>query len=190
MRTSDDVDAGTAGTDRRLAVMSSALVTFARFGYRKTSMDQVAQAANISRPGLYFLFASKEELFRAAVTQTLEQDLLDVERILTTNSEALAVRLLESFDCWSGRYTGPTARDITLVIDDNPGLLGDVIVTAPERFAELVVASITAEPHGSRDRAEAIAQTMISASIGIKHQADDRADYLARMKIAIDVLLR
>ena len=58
-------------TERRALVLESALLTFARFGYRKTSMEAVAQAAHISRPGLYFLFSSKEELFRAAVTQAL-----------------------------------------------------------------------------------------------------------------------
>jgi len=58
-------------TDRRDAVLASALVTFARFGYRKTSMEEVARAAHISRPGLYFLFSSKELLFRAAVTRSL-----------------------------------------------------------------------------------------------------------------------
>ncbi|MGW5822670.1 TetR family transcriptional regulator, partial [Streptomyces noursei] len=37
--------------DRRTAVLDSAMVTFARFGYRKTSMEEVARAARISRPG-------------------------------------------------------------------------------------------------------------------------------------------
>ncbi|MZD09631.1 TetR family transcriptional regulator, partial [Streptomyces sp. SID5785] len=53
-------------TDRRSLVLDSAMATFARFGYRKTSMEEVARAARISRPGLYFLFSSKEALFRAA----------------------------------------------------------------------------------------------------------------------------
>lgn len=58
------------------------MATFARFGYRKTSMEEVARAAHISRPGLYFLFSSKESLFRAAVTQTLHRDITAVERAL------------------------------------------------------------------------------------------------------------
>src|SRR5664279_833000 len=69
------------GPDRRGAVLSSALTTFARFGYRKTSMDEVARAARISRPGLYFLFESKEDLFRSAVARSLDEDLIEVERI-------------------------------------------------------------------------------------------------------------
>ncbi|SDY64274.1 TetR/AcrR family transcriptional regulator [Herbiconiux ginsengi] len=177
-------------TDRRRAVMASALITFARFGYHKTSMEQIAKAAHISRPGLYFLFASKEELFRDAVTQSLEEDLNEVERILGAKDRALPERLLASFDCWAGRYVGPLAQDITRVIDDNPALLGDVVDTAPRRFADLVFSSIAARAGRSeREAAAAITQTMISASIGIKHQADDRAAYLERMKVAIEVLL-
>ncbi|MFD6726563.1 helix-turn-helix domain-containing protein, partial [Streptomyces sp. NPDC060131] len=43
-----------ADADRRTMVLESAMATFARFGYRKTSMEEVARAAHISRPGLYF----------------------------------------------------------------------------------------------------------------------------------------
>ncbi|MGO4422861.1 TetR/AcrR family transcriptional regulator, partial [Streptomyces sp. MCAF7] len=63
-------------------VLDVALTTFARFGYRKTSMEEVAKAARISRPGLYFLFSSKEDLFRAAVTEVLERDIATVEHVL------------------------------------------------------------------------------------------------------------
>ena len=40
-----------ADTGRRTAVLESAMATFARFGYRKTTMEEVARAARISRPG-------------------------------------------------------------------------------------------------------------------------------------------
>ena len=153
-------------------------------------MEQVAKAAQISRPGLYFLFASKEELFRAAVTHTLEQDLARVANILTAEEGTLATELLEAFDTWAGRYIGPVAGDITTVIEENPEILGDVAITAPRRFADLLVASLAERAEGSgRQNAVAIAQTLISASIGLKHQVDDRAMYLERMKTAIDLVL-
>ena len=186
----EEPDETSAGTQRRLAVMASALGTFARFGYRKTSMEQIAQAANISRPGLYLLFSSKEELFRAAVTQSLERDLAEVEQIFRLPDQALAQKLLSAFDCWAGSYVGPGSDDITTVIDDNPEILGDLLVTAPGRFSDLVVESIAADAVGSdRTDAIAIAQTLISASIGIKHHVDDRSAYVARMTTAIGLLL-
>ena len=173
--------------DRRTQVLRAALETFARFGYRKTSMEQVARDAAISRPGLYFLFASKEALFRGAVTRSLEEDLAAAESALTASDVALAQRLLDGFDRWTGRYLGPLTREVAALVEDNPDLLGPVAEEAPRRFARLVTDALagTLEP----TPAEHVAQTLISASIGIKHQVADRQEYLARLRVAIDLLL-
>lgn len=177
-----------ADTDRRARVLDSAMVTFARFGYRKTSMDEVARAARISRPGLYFLFSSKEALFRAAVTRTLEHDITRVEHLLTDTGRPLPERLVAAFDQWAGRYVGPLARDVAVVIEDNPDLLGEIVETTPRRFEQLITEAIATE--SGREAAPPIAQTMISASIGLKHQAPSRELYLERLKVAIALLLR
>lgn len=173
--------------DRRTAVLDSAMVTFARFGYRKTSMEEVARAARISRPGLYFLFSSKEALFRAAVTQALERDIAAVERVLADTGRPLGERLVEAFDQWAGRYVGPLTRDVAVVIEDNPDLLGEVVETTPRRFEELVTDAIAVE--SGQEAAAPVAQTMISASIGLKHQTASREFYLGRLEVAIDLLM-
>jgi AcrR family transcriptional regulator len=180
-----------SGSDRRAEVLDAALLTFARFGYRKTAMEDVAKAARISRPGLYFLFASKEELFRVAASRALEEDVREAERLLGVVGRPLPDRLLDAFDQWAGRYTGPMAADIATVIEDNPDLLGDIVSSAPRRFAELITHALSnGAKKSNRENAGSIAETMISASIGIKHQASDRADYRKRLAIAIDLLLR
>jgi AcrR family transcriptional regulator len=177
----------TGAINRRSAVLDSALTTFARYGYRKSSMEEVARAARISRPGLYFLFSSKEELFRAAVSQTLEDDLAQVDVILGSKDRPLADRMLDAFDRWAGRYIGPMARDISAVMDDNPDLLGDLVTTAPLRFRSLVATAIAAS---GPKHSDAVTDTLISAAIGIKHQAQSREDYRERLAVAIGLLLR
>ncbi|MGV9388197.1 TetR/AcrR family transcriptional regulator [Streptomyces olivaceus] len=177
-----------ADPDRRTMVLDSAMVTFARFGYRKTSMEEVARAAHISRPGLYFLFSSKETLFRAAATQALERDIATVERVLADPGRPLPERLVEAFDQWAGRYIGPLARDIAAVIEDNPGLLGEIAETTPRRFEQLLTEAIAAESGPAT--APRVAQTLISTSIGLKHQAASREFYLERLKVAVDLLVR
>ena len=57
---------------RRRKLMDAALGIFVRFGFRKTSMDEVARAAGVSRQVLYLHFATKEELFRATVQHALD----------------------------------------------------------------------------------------------------------------------
>lgn len=154
-------------------------------------MEAVAQAARISRPGLYFLFASKEDLFRAAVARALEEDINEVERILGRSNLPIRDRLLDAFGQWAGRYVGPVTREIAALIDENPDLLGELVEALPRRFAELVTSAIAAgakEP--DKKIAAPLAQTMISTSIGIKYQVSSRAEYLQRLALAIDLLLR
>ena len=178
-----------ADVGRRESVLESALVTFARFGYRKASMDEVARAAHISRPGLYFLFASKEALFRAAVTRSLERDIATVEQVLVDTDRPLPERLLDSFDRWAGTYIGPLTRDVASLIEDNPNILGPIAQTTPQRFEELITEAIAFGQGGPRSAPD-VARTMISTSIGIKSQVDTRDAYLERLEIAIDLLIR
>jgi hypothetical protein len=98
---------------------------------------------------------------------------------------------LDAFDRWAGRYTGPLAADISTVIEDNPDLLGDIVSTAPLRFAALITNALAAsDKHSIRTNAASIAQTMISVSVGLKHQAGDRELYRGRLSTAIELLVR
>ncbi|MCX5140943.1 MULTISPECIES: TetR/AcrR family transcriptional regulator [unclassified Streptomyces] len=133
-------------------------------------------------------FSSKETLFRAAVTQALERDITAVEHVLADPSRPLPERLVEAFDQWAGRYIGPLTRDVAVVIEDNPDLLGELAESTPRRFEELITEAIAVE--SQQDAAPLVAQTMISASIGLKHQAASREFYLERLSVAIDLLVR
>ncbi|KAB8052535.1 TetR family transcriptional regulator [Janthinobacterium rivuli] len=46
-------------------ILDAALPVFCRYGYRKTSMLDIAQAADMSRAALYLHFKNKEDVFRA-----------------------------------------------------------------------------------------------------------------------------
>lgn len=169
------------GTDRRTQVLDSALEVFARYGYRKASMDDVAKAADISRPGLYFSFSSKPELFRATVQHSLDGSVEAARLALAAATRPLRERLIEAFDHWAGRYVGPMAAEIGLLIDANPDLLGTMPAEYPKRFRALVVEAI-----GGRSP-EDVAGTLISTAIGIKHDAKTRDEFRARMTIAVDL---
>ena len=174
-------------THRRTAVLHSALLTFARYGYRKTSMDQVAREANISRPGLYFLFTSKQMLFREAVELSVREDLAAVERALGGSENSFRQRLVQAFDHWAGKYVGPLTRDVAGVVDGNPDVLGPVVMASPERFAELITRAVV--QHQGGESAALVAQTLISTSIGVVHQVNERSSYLQRISVAVDLLV-
>ena len=176
--------------DRREHVLDAALLTFARYGYRKASMEDVARAADISRPGLYFYFASKPDLFRAAVTRALDGDIAAAQSALAGTDRPLRDRLIEAFDHWTGRYVGPMTKDVAILIENSPTLLGPMSTEYPARFARMVTDALTAGLSADRESAARdVAQTLLSTASGIKHQASTREEFLARMTVGIDLLL-
>ena len=148
-------------------------------------MDDIAKAARISRPGLYFLFESKPVLFREAVVRGLDRDLDLIAQELSNAELPLAERLIAAFDRWAGSYVGPLADDLSALINTDPALLGSILDDAPRRFAELIGAAVS-QTH-PRDGA-ARTQTLISASIGIKHQVSTRDSYLEHLAVAVELL--
>src|SRR5258708_30032353 len=91
---------------RQEQVLSVALEVFGRYGFRKTSMDEVAGSADISRQGLYLYFASKEALFRAAVRHELDTALSEASRCLDDEDVGLEDRVVAALDAWMGRFVG------------------------------------------------------------------------------------
>ena len=164
-----------SGAGRRDVVLTAALETFVRYGYRKTSMEDIARAARISRPGLYFLFESKQELFAAAITRALQQDLRAAARALDDEARPLHERLLEAFDIWTGRYIGAVGGELSAVAEAHRDVLGAAALDAPHRFHALVtdtIVSTRAQPDHATS--EAIARTLISTAVGLKHQTTSR----------------
>ena len=91
---------------RQRRVLDGALVTFARYGYRKTSMEEVARTAGISRQGLYGHYATKEALFRATVRYALQAGIRAATMRLHDTARPIDDRLTGAFDEWIGRYVG------------------------------------------------------------------------------------
>ncbi len=175
---------------RRQHVLDAALLIFARHGYRKTSMEDVARAADISRPGLYLYFRSKQDLFRAAVTYALDGDVAAAARTLADTERPLRDRLIDAFDQWTGRYVGPLTTDVALLIETNPDLLGPLVTDYPRRFATMVTDAIAADVSTEPRRlASDVTQTLLSIAYGIKHDTSTREDFRARLTIGIDLLM-
>ena len=53
--------------DRRGMIIEAATKSFSLFGYKATTMDQVAKLANVGKGTIYTFFKNKEELFNEIV---------------------------------------------------------------------------------------------------------------------------
>jgi len=51
----------------REAIIGAAALVFRKYGFRKTTMDEIALAAHKAKSSLYYYFNSKEEVFQAVV---------------------------------------------------------------------------------------------------------------------------
>ncbi len=59
--------------DTRNIIIKVADKLFSRFGFHKTSMDEIAKIARKAKGSLYYHFASKEELFKEVVSKEINK---------------------------------------------------------------------------------------------------------------------
>ena len=51
----------------RVSILEAAQVLFAKFGYKKTTMEDIAQELHKGKSSLYYYFKNKEEIFQAVI---------------------------------------------------------------------------------------------------------------------------
>ena len=75
--------------DTRKKILSVANRLFSRFGFHKTSMDEIAKIARKAKGSLYYHFASKEELFKEVVSKEI-MSLKDQLSVIINNNDLSA----------------------------------------------------------------------------------------------------
>jgi hypothetical protein len=82
------------------------------------------------------------------------------------------------------------AKEVAILIETNPELLGPIVIDYPKRFLEMVTAAVAADlPPGRVGIAEDMARTLLSTAGGIKHEATTREEFVARMTIGVDLFI-
>jgi AcrR family transcriptional regulator len=176
---------------RQERVLAVALEVFGRYGFRKTSMDEVARSAEISRQGLYLRYANKEALFRAAVRQELDNALSDVSQRLDERGVALDERVVGALDAWLGRFVGSMlASDIGNLLENSAMQLGNLVAESVAAFDARLAATIgAATTENDRRRLgvtpEEIAAMLHTVGQGWKYQVSSRAEFVAKMSTAV-----
>lgn len=177
---------------RRDHLLDAALGVFVRHGYRKASMDDIAHAAGMSRPGLYFHFATKEELFRATVEHELATSLDVVRAVLAREHSPLPDRIVDAFDQWLGRYINPQTADVGVLAEANSDMLTQVFENYRNRFDRAVAEQIDATPGAVRagdDRGIEVSRTLHATAAGFKHDVPDRKAFRRAMRTAVKLII-
>jgi AcrR family transcriptional regulator len=85
---------------KRDRVLDAALDVFLRYGYKRVTMNDIAEAAGISRPALYLVFESKEEIFKSVHERWVKETLVDIESKIS-RLRTPEEKLRTAFELWT-----------------------------------------------------------------------------------------
>jgi AcrR family transcriptional regulator len=124
---------------KRTRILDAALLRISRYGFRRTSMEDIATEAGISRAALYLQFRNKEEIFRG-VAEELQRDALERAGAALAGDEPLEDRLRAALEAKTLRFveiafSSPHGGEI---LDESNRLCGDIIGAARRSFLGLL----------------------------------------------------
>jgi AcrR family transcriptional regulator len=178
---------------RKRVLLEAAITVFMRYGYRKTSMDEVARAAQVSRQGLYLHFANKEDLFRAAVKQVLEGSLQAAAQAARDPQLSADQKLVRVFDAWMGRYVGMHGSGASDLAEATGTLVGPLYAEHEAQFTELLERIIASAGLATAYRpagltARQLAETLYATARGLKHSSPSREAVGRSMTVAVKAM--
>jgi len=87
--------------DRRQEILEAATKSFSLFGFKATTMDQVAKIANVGKGTIYTFFDNKEDLFHAIVFTMINQMKAEKDAVINErksfqeNAHLVLMKMLE-----------------------------------------------------------------------------------------------
>lgn len=75
--------------DRKKLILEAAAKSFSLYGYKATTMDQVAKLANVGKGTIYTFFKTKEELFDEIINSLIAEIRFEVDSVLDDSSSIL-----------------------------------------------------------------------------------------------------
>jgi len=174
-------------TEKRTRIVQAAQSLFIRYGVKRTSIDEVARAADIAKGTLYLYYDSKEMLF-AEVAKHICADILAEARQASAMPAPLAERLVGILDAEIGVLHrlvehSPHVRELT---ETKEAMASATFATLERDIAELITTAISEENIARQGAAE----MFIAAAVGTTKIGDSSATlYRSRLRAIVDVLI-
>lgn len=164
--------------------------TFALYGYKKTSMQNIADAIGLSRQGLYKRFASKDAAFDWMLNDMVEMSLLNAKKTLEDDGKPVIERLANMFDGWSGQFVEAVrASPHTTEIMEHINIEANHQIPIKTSLTKMIVALLLAEKISSHQvMAENQAYTLYIAAKGLMIVAQTRREFNEGMRKVLDAL--
>lgn len=169
-------------------MIRSATDMFLRYGYARTTMGDIADAAKLSRPLLYLLFPGKEEVF-AAVVKRMNAESLAEMRAALPGLPTLEDRLRYVCLKWGAHgfditATHPDAKDL---FDLSRAPVREIYAEFQAFVVELIAGAVT--DARLPVTAEELARALVYAMRGFKETAVDAADMRHLIGVQVSLLV-
>lgn len=170
-------------------VLEAATAVFLRYGYRRTTMGDIASAAGISRPALYLLFCNKERIFQAVLRRHAVGSLEAIQAGIAQLGSPME-KLRTAFEFWvvepfSLMLESPDARDL---MHCGYEFAGETLELNSKAFETLLVSILDQFPSPrptETPSSERIAHILSVSARGFKGAARD----VQELRDMIDALL-
>lgn len=157
------------------ALLDGAMAQFARHGFAKTSMSDIAKASGVSRTSLYKTFPAKNDVFRALsgrINEHVYAAVVEAYRRSGPWDERL-LGVINARVSWVYELLHASEYGRELISEKNRICGGDVL-TANDRF-EALIASLLTEAVGEPSKGSVLARVLIEAVNGILEKAETRS---------------
>ncbi|BDU71791.1 TetR/AcrR family transcriptional regulator [Mesoterricola silvestris] len=180
--------------ERDQQIIEAATSVFLRYGFRRTTMGDIAEAAGISRPALYLRFCNKEKIFEGSMGEFMARTLAEIERGLPERETPLE-QLRFAFECWIIQpflmmQGSPDARDLASC---GLAFAEDVKARGFAAFEALLVPILARVPsHAARDAAAlaGIARVLAASARGFKAEARDEAELRSMIGTLLELAIQ
>jgi AcrR family transcriptional regulator len=173
--------------EKRTRILHAAQSLFIRYGVKRTSIDEVARAADIAKGTLYLYYESKEMLF-AEVAKNICADILAEAKKAAAMPAPLGERLVGILDAEIGVMhrlieQSPHVRELT---ETKEAIASATFATLVRDINRLITTLISEENIARQDAVE----MFIAAAVGTTQSGDTSAElYRSRLRAIVDVLL-
>ena len=170
---------------RQDAILDAAFRAFSSYGYKRTSMDDIAQGVGISRSALYLHYRNKEDIFQSLAIRHFDEALAHVANELADLQRPAVDTLAAAFAAFDGKVMDVvlgTPHGAELLEAGHRGL-ADVLGSAEARFLEVLTDWLSAKPMPpTLGTAADLAVTIYGSLKGLKSVAKAVAPYRAAQR--------
>ena len=185
---------------KRAAILNASNQQFRTYGYRKTSMDDIAKHLGISRASLYSYFTDKDDIFREVAMQIHEEALAAAKVCLSTaaRTQDFSARINNALLARHGPFQEAVIESAhgSELFDEYSRLCGDIVADSNRRFQTTLAGALKAAAKtgeinlkNSGVSPSAAAEILNLSTAGLKHGALDIATFKKRTKDLVKVFI-